>query len=264
MFHLYPGVDLHEVVLSVFIYQKLHGARIGVFQRASHPDGGGPHLGAQIIVDEGGGGFLDQLLVAFLDTAFALAQVNAVAVGIGQDLQFYMPGIFDIFFNIEVGVAERRTCFTGSRGKGFGDLDSIMGNPHPAAPATAGGFDDHGVADGFRDGDSVICSGHHPIAAGNNRDPKFLEMLASRGLVPSQGDAVGRGADENQAVVFTGQGKIRIFRQKAVSRMNSIRTAFLGGSDNGLDIEVAFSAQSRPDVDSLIRPANVQGLLIRI
>ena len=43
-------------------------------------------------------------------------------------------------------------------------------------------------------------------------------------------------ADKNQVVIFTCPGKIRIFRQKPVSRMNGIRTVFLGGSDNRFDI----------------------------
>ena len=50
-----------------------------------------------------------------LDRAFALAEVNIVAVSIGEDLDLYVVRLFDNFLEIQIRIPEHRLAF-GLRG----------------------------------------------------------------------------------------------------------------------------------------------------
>ena len=63
-------------------------------------------LGALRIGNGGRGRFLEQLLMAALDAAFALAQNFDVAVLVGQDLEFDVAGSADVLFQIDIGRTE--------------------------------------------------------------------------------------------------------------------------------------------------------------
>ncbi len=70
-------VDFQEIVIALVIDQELDRAGIGVMGHFGDAHGGLAHFFAQVLefaVDERGGRFLDQLLVAPLDGAIAFAQ----------------------------------------------------------------------------------------------------------------------------------------------------------------------------------------------
>ena len=111
--HLQAGVHLHEeeLVRGVVRDQELHGAGAAVVDAAGRVAGG--------LADPGAGGaavgqgfqqrrrrFLDDLLVPALQRALALAQVDDVAVVVGQDLDLDVPRRVDQPFQEEGVVAE--------------------------------------------------------------------------------------------------------------------------------------------------------------
>ena len=92
MLHLHARVHLDEVELAGLVHQELDRAGVGV---ARLRDGAcaAPRrdLGALRVGHRGRRRFLQQLLVAPLDAALALAQNFHVAVLVGQHLKFDVP-----------------------------------------------------------------------------------------------------------------------------------------------------------------------------
>ncbi|GIW74714.1 MAG: hypothetical protein KatS3mg103_1236 [Phycisphaerales bacterium] len=87
----------------------------------------------------GGGGFLDELLVAALHGAVALEEVDGVAVLVAQDLDLDVAGVLEELLDEDAAVAE------GGLGFLLGLLDVgaqgrlVVADAHaPAAPAGGG------------------------------------------------------------------------------------------------------------------------------
>src|SRR2546430_17721334 len=92
MLDLEPRVHLEEVELAAHVDEELHGARVHVAGRAGHPTRRLTEALAQRRVHEGRRRFLDELLVATLDRALALAEVDHVTVAIGEHLNLDVAG----------------------------------------------------------------------------------------------------------------------------------------------------------------------------
>ena len=108
MFDLEPGVDLEEIEAAVLVEQELDRAGVVVAGRAHGPDGRLAHLAPEPGVEGRGRRLLEDLLVAPLDRAFPLEQVDGVAAIVGQDLELDVARLFDEFLEIDRIVAEGR------------------------------------------------------------------------------------------------------------------------------------------------------------
>jgi hypothetical protein len=90
---------------AVFVHQEFDGAGVGVADLLQRL-----YLCAEFFAALGIHGgrrrFLEQLLVAALDGAFALAQMNHFAVLVAQHLKLDVPGMLDELFRVDVGIAE--------------------------------------------------------------------------------------------------------------------------------------------------------------
>ena len=97
------------------------------------------HLAAQLGCHGHRRRLLDQLLVAPLDRALAFAQMNAVAVVVGQDLDLDVPGAGDQLLKIDRVVAEGVERLTSRRGQGAGSSAGSLTTriPLPPPPADA-------------------------------------------------------------------------------------------------------------------------------
>ena len=69
------------------------------------------HLAAHLVGHRDRGRLFDQLLVAALDRALALAQVHDVAVMIAEDLELDVARRLEILLDVDVADAERRLGF---------------------------------------------------------------------------------------------------------------------------------------------------------
>ena len=106
MFHLQTRVHFHEVVVVVLVEQAFDGAGVEVVDGLRCFDGHVAHAGAQLWVESDGGAFLDELLAAALQAAFAFAEVDDVAVVIAEQLKLDVAGGFDETFEVDASVAE--------------------------------------------------------------------------------------------------------------------------------------------------------------
>ena len=74
---LEPRVRLHEVEAAVGIHQELEGAGVAVLHRLGRVDDDAAHPPADLLAERRRRRLLDQLLMAPLDGALALAEVHA-------------------------------------------------------------------------------------------------------------------------------------------------------------------------------------------
>ena len=86
MFHLQPGVHLHEIEAAILVQQELHRAGAAVVDRLCRLHRGIAHLLAQRLGHTRGGRLLDHFLVTALHRAVPLRQVDTVAGVIAKHL----------------------------------------------------------------------------------------------------------------------------------------------------------------------------------
>src|SRR5690606_22640409 len=112
--------------------------------------------------------FLDDLLVPPLETALALAEVDDVAVRVGEDLDLDVPGALDEPFEEEGVVTERRRRFaTGGFERG-GQILRVLDEAHALAATTGGRLDEHGIADFLGARDQFVVAQSGPGDAGHD------------------------------------------------------------------------------------------------
>src|SRR5262249_50627981 len=97
---LYARVHLQEEVLAV-LQQALDRAGADVVDRARRLDADLADALAHRLVDDRGRRLLDQLLVAALDRAVALAEVDDVAVAVGEDLDLDVARIGQVALEVD-------------------------------------------------------------------------------------------------------------------------------------------------------------------
>ena len=108
--HLDPRVHLHEEVVALRGQEPLDRARRPVPGR---PRGRDPDLaepGAEAAVDRGRGSLLDELLVAALDRAVALAEVDHVPVRVREHLHLDVAWVDEQPLDVDGVVAEVRAA----------------------------------------------------------------------------------------------------------------------------------------------------------
>src|SRR4051812_38627097 len=97
MLDLNPGIHLDEIKFAVFKKEfDRADAEIGNF---AHRLGDGfADLVTRAGIERGGGTFLPDLLMAALQRAIALAEMDGVALAVAENLNFDMAGVLQIFF----------------------------------------------------------------------------------------------------------------------------------------------------------------------
>jgi hypothetical protein len=167
VFDLETGVHLQEVKGAVGRGEELDGARAAVADRGRGGGGRGVQAFAHRRVDHRRRGLLDDLLVAALDGALALADRPDRAVHVGQDLHLDVPPGGQVGLAEHGRVAERR----GGLGTGGLDLVGQVGegahDAHAPPAATGRGLDQHrqvGLDDGGR-----VEFGQHRHARGGHQ-----------------------------------------------------------------------------------------------
>src|SRR6185312_1793518 len=104
-----------EEVLPVLGEQALDRPRRDVARRARRLDADAADARAQLLVDGGGRRLLDELLVAPLDRAVALAEMDDVAVRVGEDLHLDVARVFEVALDVHRRVGEVRLALATRR-----------------------------------------------------------------------------------------------------------------------------------------------------
>ncbi len=108
MLDLQPRVHLQEIEAAVLAGDELDGAGAIVADRLGERDRLLAHCCARLGIEQRARRLLDDLLVAALDRAFALAEIDDVAVLVAQNLDFDVARIGDEFLDEDAIIAEAR------------------------------------------------------------------------------------------------------------------------------------------------------------
>jgi hypothetical protein len=191
--HLDPGVHLDEVEGAVLVEEELHraGAHVvdglgGLHRGVAH---GLPELGR-----EGRGGrLLHELLVAPLDRAVPLPQVDHPAVGIAEDLDLHVPRPEDALLQVDRRVAEGASGLGARRLEELREGLGVVGDPHPLPAPARRRLDHDRIPDPIGELPGLGHILHEPGGAGNGGDPGLDHRGAGCRLVPHGPDldAVG-------------------------------------------------------------------------
>ena len=144
----------------------------------------------------------------------------------------------------------------------------LVDDPHAAAAAAEGGLDDQGKADRAGDAPGLLPVGDRlaRFRAGSGSGGA-ARRPARRVLSPIRSSSSGRGPTKMIPARCAGPGEVRVFREKAVARMDRVDALFLGEPDDALDVEVGrHRALARPDQVRLIGLVTVQAepVLLRV
>src|SRR6185437_12659074 len=192
-------IHFQEIKALVLAGDELDGAGAVVADRFGERDRLLAHFYARFAVKERTRRFLYDFLIAALDRAFALAQMNDVAVLVAQHLDFHVARIGDELFDEDAVVAEARLRLRAGALKTLAHLGRARGDAHAFAAAAGRRLDHHRVADLFGDLYRLFGVRDHPEMARHRRDLGARRRLLRLDLVAHGGDGFCIGPDEHDA-----------------------------------------------------------------
>ena len=213
MLDLKPRVHLEEIEIAVLVDDELDGAGGVVADGLGQRDGLRPHRLAGLGVEERARRLLDHLLVAPLDRAFALAEMDDVAVLVAEHLDLDMARLLDIFLDEHAVVAEARLGLglSTSRSPPRTSLRA-PGDAHALAAAAGRRLDHHRIADLVGDLGRLLGVLDHAEMAGHGRDLGLGGELLRLDLVAHRLDRLEIRADEDDARLLERAGEGRVLR----------------------------------------------------
>ena len=239
MLDLDAAVQLEEEE-GVVLDDELDGAGAAVSDRPSEGDGGLVQAGAEPCIEVRSRSFLEDLLVASLDRAVALAERDDAAVRVGEELHLDMPWTLEVPLAVERPVGERAGGLALCRGQRFVELRRRADDTHPAPAASGGRLDEKREPDLLR------------RAVREHRHSRVASDPLRRDLVPAEPQRVGRRSDPREPRRLDGLREVGVLREEPVARMDRVGAGLARGTDVLLGAEVAR------DLDGRIRRASVQ------
>ena len=196
MLDLQARVHLEEIKAAVLPGDELDGSGEVVLDGRGERHGLLAHPAARFLVDERRGRFLDHLLVAALNRAFALAEMDDMPVLVAEHLDLDMARIDDEFLDEHPVVAERGFRFRSRSRETFGDLLARVGDAHALPPAAGGSLDHHGIANLVGDLGRPLGRFDHAEMSRHGRNLGRVGEFLRFDLVAHRLDGPGVGADE--------------------------------------------------------------------
>jgi hypothetical protein len=258
---LQPGVHLQEEVLTGRRqHEELDGARAEVADLAGQAGGvvAQPvaHTGRQV----GCRRLLDQLLVAPLHGAVAVAEVYDVAVRVRQHLHLDVPRPLEVALQVHLGPAERGAGLAGRGGQRGVETGGVVHDAHAAPAAAERGLDHDRPADPFGQGPRLRRVGDRARAAGGHRHAARPSDVPGRHLVAHAGDDLRGRSDEHQPRVGDRMGESGVLGEHPVSGVDGVGPGLLGrGHDRGGG-QVGLAGGRGPDPVRLVGHPDVQCL----
>ena len=262
MLDLEPRVHLEEIEASVLPGDELDGAGGIVLHRLRERDRLFAHPLARFSIEQRRGRLLDHLLVATLNRAFALAEMDHVPVLVAEHLNLDMARIDDEFLDEHPIVAERGLRFGSRSGEAFEHVLAGMRDAHAFSPAAGGSLDHDRIANLVGDLGRPFRRFDHAEIAGNGRNLGGAGEFLRFDLVAHRLDGSGIGADEDDSRLGERMREGRALREKAVAWVDGLGAGLEASGDDLVDCEIGLGRRRRPDGDGLVRHLDVQRFLV--
>src|SRR3989338_1194428 len=263
VFDLDAGVHFHEIEIVILVEKEFDGARVFIAHGTGGLDAQVADVCALFRRDLLRRGNLDQLLVAALDRAVALEQMDHVAVAVTQHLHFDVLRVNHAFLQKNFRLAE---CLAGFRNHPFVVADQffIVITTANAAPATAiSGFEHHGIADLVGQHACLFNVFEVAVAARHTGNASCYHSVTRLYLVTHLTDDIRVRPDEFDVAARANFRQFRILGKKAITRMQRIASRSDGQIDDVMRIEIAGD-RFRADVVGFVSLFYVQRMTIGI
>ena len=255
-------VHLEEIEVALGVHEELDGARVDVAGGAREPAGRLAHARAQARVHERRRALLDQLLVTPLDGALALAEVDDVVVGVGEDLDLDVPRLGDGALEVDGRVAEGGAGLGARRAQRLREVVLAAHEPHALAAAAHGGLEHHRIADLARDPGGLDVARHGLEGAGHHRHTQLTRELAGRRLTAHPAHRRRRRADEGQPGGRARLRERRVLGEEPVPRVHGVGARAPRRLHEAVDHEVALGGGGGTDRVRLVGHLHVQRLAV--
>ncbi len=262
MLDLETRIHLQEIEIAPLVGDELGRARGVVAHGLGECHRLRAHGRARLLVEQRRGRFLDHLLVAALNGAFALAQVNDVAVLVAQHLDLDVARIEDEFLDEDARIAEGRLRLVRRGLDGLGEILCLLDEAHAFAAAAGRGLDHDGKADFLGDALCLRRIGDLAQEPRHRRDIRGAGELLRLDLVAHGGDRARMGADEGDAGIAQRLRKASVLGEEAVARMHGLGTRLLRGGDDAVDDEIRLRGLRRADSHGLVRHFDMGQVLV--
>ena len=263
MLHLHARVHLEEVEVVVLVDEELAGAGADVAHGLGRGDRRLAHALAQLGRDPVAGRLLDDLLVATLDRALALEEVDGVPVGVGQHLDLDVARLLHELLDVERVVAEGSLGLAPGAGQGLLELLLLAHQPHALAAAASARLDHHWQADLLREGRGLLV-GERPGGAWHDGHAGLLHGLASGHLVAHRAHHVSARPDELDAFLLAEVGEVAVLREEAVAGVDAVGPCLLRDLEDLLHHEIRLAGRRRPTGIGLVCELHVKGVAIHV
>jgi hypothetical protein len=256
---LEPRLHLEEVEGAGRIEQELHRPCVLVPRGAGGLDSG-QAKGRALLRGQGRAWrLLDDLLMAALERALALAEVEGSSRAVGQDLHLDVPRPVDETLEDHDVVPERGLRFAPRCRQGRGELGLGANHPHALAPATPRRLEDDRPTDPSGRGQKRVVLLIVTVVARNHGHPCGHHETPCALLVSHP--AVNRACrpDEHKARAKDGIGEVAVLAQEAVPGKDGVGPGLPGRLEERVDAQVRERRHRRSDGNRLRAHPGVQG-----
>ena len=236
--HLDAGVHLDEVVVALLVHQELQRAGVHIAHVLCDLHRVGVQGLPDLLVHGEGGGELHHLLVAPLEGAVPLEEVDHIAVLIAQHLHLDVLGLHQELLHEDVVVAEGLLGLRLHQVEVGAHLFHGVAAAHAPAAAAGGRLQDHGEPEfhgqllrGLPALQGLGGAGGGGHAAGHGH-------LLGGELVPHQVQHMGGRADEFDARGLAGPGEVGVLAEEAVAGVDGVGAVLLGQLDDAGDVQI--------------------------
>ena len=202
--------------------------------------------------------------MATLHGAIALTEIDRILVLVGHDLDFNVARVLQEFFHVDRRIAKGRPGFR------LGHLHRVdqrrfgMHHAHATATAATCRLDDDRVTHRLGNApDAGWIVRQFTFGTGHTGHAGTDHGLLGRDLVTHDADGLGCWANELKTTLLHPFGKVGVFTQEAVARVNCLGVCHLGSRDDGRHIQITQARCGRTDADRLFRQLDVFGIPVR-
>ncbi|KZE94510.1 hypothetical protein AVP42_00993 [Agromyces sp. NDB4Y10] len=257
-------LDEEELVGRGIRHQELDGAGAEVLDAAGGVACRLPDALARRAVEQGRRRLLHHLLVSALERALALAEVDDVAVRVGEDLHLDVARGVDEALEQQGVVAERGARDAAGRGQGVLELGLVAGDLHALAAAARGRLDEQWEPDERRGVEELVVGRVRLADARHHGHAGLGDVALGPDLVAHDLERERAGTDEHDAGLGARAPEGGVLGEEAVAGVDRLRAGVEGRANDARRVEVALGCRSRADAHGLVGERDVRGARVGV